>query len=147
MNSLKYMFRPQSVAVVGASEDPAKWGYGVLNNITQGGFAGRVYPVNPNADYILGRTAYRSLRDIPEPVDLAFIVIPAPFVVTAVRDAIAVGVRSLIIITAGFGETGAEGKKREAEVREMVADGRIHDGKTIATLALYWLSKGSQAGT
>jgi acyl-CoA synthetase (NDP forming) len=125
MNSLKYMFRPQSVAVVGASEDPSKWGYGVLNNMTQGGFAGRVYPVNPNADTVLGRTAYRSLRDVPGPVDLAFIVIPSPFVLSAVREAIAVGVRSLVIITAGFGETGVEGRKREAEIRGLCQEAGI----------------------
>jgi len=125
MHQLRYMFRPESVAVVGASEDPVKWGFGVLNNITRGGFQGRVYPVNPNAETVLGRQSYKSLRDIPERLDLAFIVIPAPFVVGAVRDAIEMGVRSLIIITAGFGETGAEGKKREAEVQALCAEAGI----------------------
>ncbi len=117
MHPLTFMFRPKSIAVVGASEDRSKWGYGVFNNITHGGFEGRVYPVNPNAATVLGAPSYRSLRDIPERVDLAFIVIPAPFVLGAVKDAIDTGVRSLIVITAGFGETGIEGRKREAEVR------------------------------
>ena len=119
VHELNHMFRPESVAIVGASEDPAKWGFGVLNNITRGGFQGRVYPVNPNAETILGHRAYKSLREIPERLDLAFIVIPSPLVVGAVREAVATGVRSLIIITAGFGETGAEGKKREAEVQSL----------------------------
>ena len=125
MHPLTPMFRPQSVAIVGASEDPAKWGFGVLNNITHGGFQGRVYPVNPNADTVLGRQSYKSMRDIPESVDLAFIIIPAPFVVGAVKDAIEMGTRSLIIITAGFGETGAEGKKREAEVQALCKEAGI----------------------
>jgi len=125
MHPLTNMFRPESVAVVGASEDPSKWGFGVFNNITGGGFKGRVYPVNPNAETILGRRAYKSLRDIPERLDLAFIVIPAPFVVGAVREAIEMGVRSLIVITAGFGETGAEGKKREAEVQALCNEAGI----------------------
>ena len=108
MHPLTSMFRPESIAVVGASEDRSKWGYGVFNNITHGGFKGRVYPVNPNAATVLGAPAYRSLRDIPERVDLAFIVIPAPFVLGTVKDAIETGVRSLIVITAGFGETGLD---------------------------------------
>ena len=125
MHQLRPMFRPESVAIVGASEDPTKWGFGVLNNISRGGFRGRIYPVNPNAATVLERTSYKSLRDIPERVDLAFIVIPAPFVVGAVRDAIEMGVRSLIIITAGFGETGAEGRKREAEIQALCRDAGI----------------------
>ena len=125
MHQLKYMFRPESVAVVGASEDTSKWGFGVLNNIIRGGFEGRIYPVNPNQDTVLGRRSYRSLRDIPERLDLAFIVIPAPFVVGAVRDAVETGVRSLIIITAGFGETGAEGRKREAEIKALCVEAGI----------------------
>ena len=125
MHKLKYMFRPESVAVVGASEDTTKWGFGVLNNIKTGGFAGRVYAVNPNADTVLGIQSYKTLRDLPEAVDLAFIVIPAPFVLNAVRDAIAIGVRSLIIITAGFGETGIEGKRREAELKALCAQADV----------------------
>jgi len=125
VNSLKHMFRPQSVAVVGASEDTAKWGYAILNNLSTGGFPGHIYPVNPNADSVLGIRAYRTLQDIPEAVDLAFIVIPSPFVVGAVKDAIAADVKSLIIITAGFGETGAEGRKREAEVRALCVEAGI----------------------
>ncbi|MCK9356648.1 MAG: CoA-binding protein [Dehalococcoidia bacterium] len=125
MHPLTSMFRPESIAVVGASEDPTKWGYGVFNNITHGGFKGRVYPVNPNAATVLGAPSYRSLRDIPERLDLAFIVIPAPFVLGAVKDAVETGVRSIIIITAGFGETGIEGRKREAEVRALCAEAGI----------------------
>jgi len=125
MNSLKYMFRPQSLAVVGASDDPSKWGHGVLNNITKGGYAGRVYAVNPRADTVLGMKSYKSLSEIPDELDLAFIVIPAPFVVAAVKEAISKGVKSLIIITAGFGETGAEGRKREAEVRALCKEAGI----------------------
>ena len=89
MNSLTYMFRPQSLAVVGASDDPEKWGHGVLRNIIEGGYEGRVYAVNPRADTVLGMPCYKTLSDVPDEIDLAFIVIPSPFVVGAVREAIA----------------------------------------------------------
>ncbi len=119
MSSLEPLFRPQSVAVVGASDDEDKYGHKVLKNIVEAGYRGRVYPVNPNADTVLGLKSYRSLADVPERLDLAFIVIPARLVVNAVRDAVAAQVRSLVIITAGFGETGDEGKRMQAEIRDL----------------------------
>ena len=125
MNSLKYMFRPESVAIVGASDDPEKWGHGVLRNIIEGGYEGRIYAVNPRADTVLGMSCYKTLADIPGEIDLAFIVIPSPFVLGAVRDAIAKGVKSLVIITAGFSETGAEGRKREAEIRALCEEAGV----------------------
>jgi len=117
MSNLEPLFHPQSVAVVGASDDEDKYGHKVLKNIVEAGYRGRVYPVNPNADTVLGLKSYRSLADVPERLDLAFIVIPARMVVNAVRDAVAAQVRSLVIITAGFGETGHEGTQMEADIR------------------------------
>ncbi len=119
MSNLEPLLRPQSVAVVGASDDEDKYGHKVLKNIVDAGYRGRIYPVNPNADTVLGLKSYRSLADIPERLDVAFIVIPARLVVNAVRDAVAAQVRSLVIITAGFGETGDEGRQMEAEIREL----------------------------
>jgi len=118
MNRLQYLFRPDSVAVVGASDVEDKYGHKVLRNIVEGGFQGRIYPVNPNADTVLGLKAYPRVAAIPERVDLAFIIIPARLVADAVKEAVDAGARSLVIITAGFGETGEEGRKTEAAIRD-----------------------------
>jgi len=125
MSNLEPLFRPQSVAVVGASDDVDKYGHKVLRNIVEAGYRGHVYPVNPNADTVLGLNSYRSLVDVPERLDLAFIVIPARLVMNAMRDAVAAQVRSLVIITAGFGETGDEGKRMQAEIRELCTQAGI----------------------
>ncbi|MBC8496970.1 MAG: CoA-binding protein, partial [Chloroflexi bacterium] len=79
---LKPFFEPSSVAVIGASRDPAKLGYAVLRNLVEGGYVqkGTVYPINPRADEILGLPAYGSVLDVPDPIDLAVLVIPYPYV-------------------------------------------------------------------
>jgi acyl-CoA synthetase (NDP forming) len=117
-DALGPLFRPETVAVVGASDDADKYGHKVFRNIVDGGFGGRLYPVNPNADTVLGRRCYPSLSAVPERLDIVFIVIPARLVVDAVREALAAHARSLVIITAGFGETGEAGRRAEAEIRE-----------------------------
>jgi len=120
-DKLRPLFRPQSIAVVGASDDESKYGHKVLRNIIEGGYQGAVYPVNPRADTVMGIKSYPSLQAIPDPPDLASIVIPAGQVVSAVTEAIDSGVRSLVIISAGFGETGAEGMARQEEVKDLCA--------------------------
>ncbi len=114
-------FNPQSVAVIGASRDPEKLGYAVVRNLIESGFARErpVYPVNPKADEILGLKAYPSVRDIPDPVDLAVIVIPYRFVSQALRECGEKGVPAVVIITAGFREAGHEGLLREREIVEI----------------------------
>ena len=124
-DELTALFRPQSVAVVGASDDQDKYGHKVFRNIIDGGFQGRLYPVNPNATTVLGRPSCPSLKAIPERLDLAFIVIPARLVVDAVREAVEADVRGLVIITAGFGETGDEGRQAESGIRAMCAGAGI----------------------
>jgi len=119
MDRLTPLFRPKVVAVVGASDDEDKYGHKVFRNIMDGGFQGHLYPVNPNAATVLGRTAYASLSAVPERIDVAFIVIPARLVLGAVREAVEAGVRSLVIITAGFSETGEEGREAESEIRSL----------------------------
>lgn len=114
--NLRPLFHPQSIAVVGASDDEGKYGHKVLRNIVEGGYEGRVYPVNPRASTVMGLKCYPSLRDIPEAPDLASIVIPAEQVATAVKEAIATRVHSLVIISAGFGETGVDGMERQNEI-------------------------------
>ena len=77
---LDNFFQPNSVAVIGASRDPEKLGYAVLNNLKEGGFEGPLYPINPKAEEILGLEAYESVLDVPDPIGLAVIVVPAKIV-------------------------------------------------------------------
>ncbi|HTO76749.1 MAG TPA: GNAT family N-acetyltransferase [Thermoanaerobaculia bacterium] len=114
--SMKRLFEPRSVAVVGASRQRGKVGSEILHNLVATRFRGRIYPVNPASARVAGRRSYPSVRAIPGPVDLAVLAIPAAAVEAAVDDCIARGVRALVIITAGFRETGAEGRQREAAI-------------------------------
>jgi acetate---CoA ligase (ADP-forming) len=80
LDSLEPIFKAKSVAVIGASSAPGKLGHDILANLKNGGFAGPLYPVNPKAEEILGLKVYKSITDIPEPPDLAVVVIPARLV-------------------------------------------------------------------
>ena len=111
--TLACFFEPKVVAVVGASRERNKIGSEILHNLIATGFTGNVIPVHPTAAEIQGRTAYRSVADIPAPVDLAVIVVPAAQVDGAVDDCLAKGVRAICIISAGFAEAGADGRARE----------------------------------
>lgn len=113
---LDALFSPKSVAVVGASKSPDKVGNRILANLINCGFRGPLVPINPTAKEILGRTCYPSLRDYGQSVDLAVLVVPKPAVMAAVDDGLAAGVQALIVITAGFKETGAEGAQQEREL-------------------------------
>ncbi len=113
---LDALFSPKSVAVVGASKSPDKVGHRILANLINCGFPGPLVPINPTAKEILGRTCYPSLRDYGQSVDLAVVVVPKPAVMAAVDDCLAAGVQALIVITAGFKETGAEGAQQEREL-------------------------------
>ena len=119
-NGLEGVFNPRSVAVIGASNQRGKWGYMLLERIIGGGFKGEIYPVNPKGGEIQGLKAYPNVKDIEGPVDLAVIGIPASVVQGAVEDCVAKGVKGLIIVTAGYGETGTEGKKLEDEIAKTV---------------------------
>ncbi len=114
--SLENFFNPQSVAVVGASRQRGKVGYEVLSNLTKGGYEGRIFPVNPNADVLEGLKCYPDLESIGQTPDLVLIVVPASVVPRVMRQCAKVGVKSVIIVTAGFGEIGEEGKKFERQV-------------------------------
>jgi acetyltransferase len=115
---LEPFFKPQSVAIIGASRDPEKLGYAVLANLLNGDFPGHLYPVNPKADEILDLKAYPSVLDIPDPVDLAVVVIPYRFVCDALEECGQKGIPAVVIITAGFREAGLEGLERETELVE-----------------------------
>jgi len=116
---LDAFFSPKSVAVVGASRDPEKLGYAVLANLKEGGFPGPLYPVNLKSDEILGLKAFPSVLDIPDPVDLAVVIIPYRFVPAALEECGKKGVPAVIVITAGFREAGREGLERERELIEI----------------------------
>ncbi len=106
--SLDSFFNPQSVAVVGVSNDPKKLGAVVFNNLIDAGFQGRLYAVNPKCagTQLYGKDCFASLRDLPEAVDLAVIVVPAKFTMPVIDDAVANKAKNISIITAGFGEVG-----------------------------------------
>ncbi len=108
--SLRPFFEPRSIAVVGANARRGRIGSEILHNLRETGFTGTLAPVHPTARTIDGLAAYRHVRDIPGQVDLAVIVVPAAQVAGVVDDCLAKGVRALVVISAGFGETGAAGK-------------------------------------
>ncbi len=110
------LFSPKSLAVIGASRNPAKVGHTVLRNIVESGYKGRVYPVNPKADEILGLKCYKSVLDIPDDVDLAVITVPAQIVLDVAKECGEKGVKYLVVISAGFKEIGGEGVDREKEL-------------------------------
>jgi acetyl coenzyme A synthetase (ADP forming)-like protein len=114
--------RPRSVAVIGASHQRMTVGAEILGNIIRGGFAGPVYPVNPQAGTIQGLATHGSIGDIPEPVDLAVIAVPAAVVNEVARECGAAGVRALLVISAGFSEAGHDGAERQHELLRICRD-------------------------
>ena len=110
-------FKPQSIAVVGASAAPGKLGYVIVKNIADSDFAGAVYPVNPKSDEILGYRVYRSVTEIPDAVDLVVTALPTPkLTVATVEECARKGVKAIIIESAGFAEMGGEGKAHQQRI-------------------------------
>ncbi|MGB2716528.1 MAG: GNAT family N-acetyltransferase [Vicinamibacterales bacterium] len=118
--SMRVFFEPKSVAVIGASRERGKIGSEIVNNLVEAGFTGTLSVVHPSATDIQGHQAYRTVADIPGPVDLAMVVVPAADVLAVVDDCIRKGVRGICVISAGFGESGPEGAKREAALVEKI---------------------------
>lgn len=118
--SLRPFFKPRAVAVVGASREPASIGGRLLRALLAEPFRGPIYPVNPKAAELQGLRAYRSVREIPEPVDLAVIAVPREAVAAVVDDCAARGVKALVVITAGFAEVGPEGRALQDRLVELV---------------------------
>jgi len=116
MNQLNAIFKPESVAVIGASPSPGKLGYDVLYNLIHAGFAGQIYPVNPKADRILGRPAFKQIGDISPPPDLAVVIIPAKAVPATIDQCGNAGIKAAVVITGGFAEAGEEGEKLQEEL-------------------------------
>jgi acetyltransferase len=122
--SLDKIFRPDNVAVIGATEKDGSVGRTILKNLITNPFGGTIFPVNPKRPNVLGIQAYKSVLDIPVPIDLAVIVTPAKIVPSVVEECIEKGVEGCIIISAGFKEIGAEGVALERQVME-IARGKM----------------------
>lgn len=117
----EFFFSPQSVAVIGASRDEEKLGHGVLKNLLHYGYKGKVYPINPKADEVLGLRAYPSVLDVPGEIEMAVVVVPAPLVARVLEECGQKGVQGVVIITAGFREVGGQGLKEEKRLAEIAS--------------------------
>ncbi|MFN8533461.1 MAG: GNAT family N-acetyltransferase [Dehalococcoidia bacterium] len=117
--SLEPLFRPRSVAVIGASRTPGAVGGALFRNALSGGFDGPIFPVNPAATSVASVHAYPSVTALPDRVDLAVIAVPAGSVLAVARECLDAGVRALVVISAGFAEVGEEGRTRQAELLEL----------------------------
>jgi acetyltransferase len=109
--SLESVFNPRSVAIIGASEVPGKAAERRTRSLLEGGFDGDVYLINPKRSELFGKKAYPNITEVGNQVDLAMVVVAPRFLVSAVADSVKMGVKGVIIITAGLGETGDEGKQ------------------------------------
>lgn len=131
--SVHNLLHPRSVAVIGASTDRTKIGHAVLTNLLTADFAGPVYPVNAEHRSVRGVRAYPSVLDIPDDVDLAVVAVPAPRVDEVMDACLAKGVKALVVVTSGFGETGPGGLSAE---RRLVAEARAHGMRVVGPNAL-----------
>jgi acetyltransferase len=120
MKELDCIFRPRSVAVIGASTKDGSIGRELLRNIIDYEFNGMVFPINPKAEYIHSIKTYPSIVDVPDQVDLAVVVVPKEHVLDVVADCGKMGVKGLVVISAGFNEVGGEGTERERKLVEIV---------------------------
>ena len=120
VHPLDPIFKPQSVALIGASERPGSVGRNVLWNLISSPFGGTLYPVNPKRSNILGIRTYPSLTDLPEVVDQVVITTPAESVPALIKEAVGLGIPAAIVISAGFKEVGEAGKKLEAEIMDTI---------------------------
>lgn len=123
MPSLNRLFQPASVAVIGASEIPGKAAERRTRSLIQGGFPGKIFLINPKRDTLFGRRAYPSILAIGEEVDLVMIVVAPKLIPQAVADSVKMHAKGIVIITAGLGETGDEGKRIEAEILRTASEG------------------------
>ena len=126
--SVARMLAPRSVAVIGASRQPGTTGHEIFRRIVASEFAGPTFPVNPAASSVAGVWAYRSIADVPGPVDVAFVATPPDVIPQAITECAAKGVHALVVLTGGFAETGAAGRARQDE---LVAAARRHGMRVV----------------
>lgn len=123
--SLKPLFDPETIAIIGASNDVNKFGGRPIRYMKEAGFTGRIFPVNPRGGEIQGLTCYPDIREVPETVDMTVITVPAPMVVEQIRQCAEAGVRSAVIFSSGFAEVGDEGELWQQQLREIARDNGI----------------------
>ena len=121
MRDITPLIAPRSIAVIGASSNPTKSGGVLFDNLVKGQFKGPLYPINRGATDILGKRAYPTLADVPEKIDLVYIVLPQQHVEDAVKQCVAAGARAACIITAGFSEASSKGRGDEERLREIAS--------------------------
>jgi acyl-CoA synthetase (NDP forming) len=125
-SSMDRLFAPKSIALIGATNKLTKWGGMILANVLTNRFEGRIFPVNPTSSEVLGLRAYKKVADIPGQVDLACIVTPAVTVSGLIEECCRKGIRTVLVITSDFSESGPEGRKREEEIKKIARDRGIH---------------------
>jgi acetyl coenzyme A synthetase (ADP forming)-like protein len=120
VRSLRSFFSPGGVAVIGASRDPQKLGYGILRNLIRqdSAYPGAVYPVNPRAEQIFGLPCYRDIAAVPDPLELAVLVVPTVQVLTTLQACGQRGIKAVVVISGGFRETGSKGAALEKQLAE-----------------------------
>jgi acetyl coenzyme A synthetase (ADP forming)-like protein len=118
--AIRSIFEPNSIAIVGASRNQEKVGYLILENLLKSGFKGKLYPINPKVDEILGLRTYPSIGDVIEYIDLVVIAIPATFVPNVLEECGKKGIKSVIVISGGFRETGKEGEELEKSIIKII---------------------------
>ena len=121
-HSLDPLLRPQSVAVIGASDNPARIGGRPIFSMLEGGFKGRLYPVNPNRETIQGLKSYPSISSVPEAVDSVVISVPEKIALDVVRECAAAGVKSVVMFTSGFAEIGDAGVHAQSELKKIASN-------------------------
>ncbi|MEO6629373.1 MAG: GNAT family N-acetyltransferase, partial [Aquihabitans sp.] len=121
-HSMEHLLRPAGVAVVGASGRPGGVGHAIFSNIVEGGYAGALYPVNRRGETVLGRPGFRSVADLPGPVELVVVAVTPDDAIALVGDAARQGARALLVISAGFAEVGPDGAVLQRRLLEAARD-------------------------
>ena len=122
---LQALFKPKGIVILGASSDPGKLGYAVARNLVEGGYPGAVHFVNPRGGKLFGRILHPKVLDVPDPVDLAVVIVPAPAAPQAMKEIGARGIRTAILTSGGFRETGENGAALEEEVLRICRKNKI----------------------
>ena len=115
---MEFFFNPKGIALIGATTKSARGGFSILTNLLNG-FAGKIYPVNPRYSSIEGLTCYQSVLDVPDPVDLAIVFVPAPMVPKVIQECAVRKIPGVMIESGGFSETGDDGKKLQNMLRQI----------------------------
>jgi len=125
MTEFNRFFAPRSLAFLGASADPKKWGFRIFSNIMMGGFQGKIYPVNPRGGEVLGLKVYSNIEEIPEVPDLAIIVVPPTGMVETIKQCVSKGIKAGVVVTAGFAEVNENGAAVQEEIVRLARQGGL----------------------